>query len=420
MKLQNITASWFVAALLLLISIWAAIFYYAMLDEIYDSIDDGLDNQKQLIIQRAISDTSIFLNTDFNEGGYTINEIPAAGGIEFVDEYIDTTMYMLNEDDFEPVRLLTTVFTHRGKYYKLKVATSMVEEDDLVAELLYSLLWLSLGLILSILILNKILLARIWKSFYRLLDQLKRFKLDSQDEISFSKTRIEEFRLLNESIRTLLERNKATFNSQKQFIENAAHELQTPLAISINKLEALAGKNRFTPEEYHLLEGALDNLERMTRLNKALLLLTRIENKQYAQVEPINMNRLIRKLSEDFSEQAGFSEISIEINDHDESIIKMDPNLADIMISNLVRNAVIHNKPGGFLHINIHKEMIIFENTGDNEPLDPEIIFTRFYKKHPSSSSTGLGLSILRAIANLHGFTVQYEFNGNHRFLLKF
>jgi signal transduction histidine kinase len=418
MKLQHLTTFWFVAALVLLISIWAAIFYFALLNEIYDSIDDGLDNQKQLIIQRASFDSTVLLHDDFAESGYAIKQLPAAAGINFTDRYADTTMYMQNEDDHEPVRLLTTAFRQGNRYYQLQIATSMVEEDDLVAELLYSLLWLFFGLVCSIILLNKLLLGRIWQPFYYLLGQLKHYKLDAQPGIRVKQTRIEEFRLLNENITNLLNRNRETFNSQKQFIENASHELQTPLAISITKLETLAERGHLSEAEMELLGTALDHLERMARLNRSLLLLSRIENKQFADTTAININDLVKKLAEDFSDQLQFSNISIAVTESEECTLHMNPDLAVVMLTNLIKNAIVHNHPGGSVHISIGANRVVVENTADDTALDTTNLFSRFYKKKPSSSSTGLGLAIIKAITDMHGYTLAYTFTGKHVFTL--
>lgn len=419
MKLQNITTAWFVAALVLLISVWATIFYFALLNEIYDSIDDGLDNQKQLIIQRAAFDSTVLQHSAFRESGYSIKQVSPAAGINFTDRYVDTSLYMQNEDDNEPVRMLTTMFRQNGGYYQLQVITSMVEEDDLVAQLLYSLLWLFLGLVLSIILLNKFLLGRIWKPFYHLLQQLKKYQLDAQSNINTAPTRIEEFRLLNENITALLHRNKLAYNSQKQFIENAAHELQTPLAISINKLESLAERGSLNEDELKLLGCALDHLERMTRLNRSLLLLSRIENKQFSDTEAVDINGLVRQLVDDFSDQAQFSNITITITDEAPCVVHINRGLATILFTNLIKNALVHNHAGGSVHIRTGNKKVVVENTGDDTPLDTTLLFARFYKKNPSAASTGLGLAILKAIADLHGYTIQYLYTGLHVFTIQ-
>ena len=254
MKLLNYATAYFAALLLLVLLVWAGLFYYSMLDEIYDSMDDGLKNQKLLVIRKASTDTTILNHPAFEEGYYTIKEIPFTNAADYKDTFVDTLMYMENEEDYEPVRMLRTAFSHpNGRYYELQLITSMVEEDDLISDLLYYLVWLYAGLVATILILNNVLLRKIWKPFYRLLERLKKFKLEDQQEFKIKKTNIEEFRLLNETVQKLIQSNIATFNNQKQFIENASHELQTPLAISLNKLELLVESNHLTEEQMQLL-----------------------------------------------------------------------------------------------------------------------------------------------------------------------
>ena len=420
MKVLNYTTSWFAGILLLLISIWAALFYYAMLDEIYDSIDDGLDNQKGLIIKRAGVDSTLLLKSAFDEGDYAIRPVSAEAAMNFRDVYADTLMYMQNEEDFEPVRLLRTAFQQGGNYYQMQVITSMVEEDDLMAELFYSLLYLYIGLLASILVLNNFLLKKIWKPFYYLINQVKGFRLDKPLDIKFKKTRIDEFKLLNGTVSNLLQANIDAYNSQKQFIENAAHELQTPLAISINQLEALAETGSLSEEGAGLLASALDNLERLTRLNKSLLLLSRIENKQFAEAAEVNINNLVKKLSADFSDQLTYSEISLHLIEEEQLVVRMNPDLGTILLTNLVKNAIVHNCPGGVIHMMITKNAFSIENTGRDEPLEVATLFQRFSQEKRSQHSTGLGLAIVKAITTLFGLTITYSFNGSHKFVVVF
>lgn len=413
MKLLNYTSSYFAIVLLVLISAWGAIFYYAMLDEIYDSIDDGLDNQKGLVIQKAAADTLVLYKNDFDESDYAIREIPASRGANFRDTYIDTMMYMQNEKSDEPVRLLKTAFLQNGRYYELQVATSMVEEDDLTMQLFYSILWLYLGLVVTILVFNNFLLKRIWRPFYQLIKQLKKFRLDKPAQITSSKTRVDEFRLLNETVQKLLQRNIDIYTSQKTFIENASHELQTPLAIGINQLETLAENNQLPDSQLQLLASALDNLERLARLNKSLLLLSRIENKQFPDETPVNINELTAKIITDFSDQSAFNAITVHMIEKNTCIRDMNADLASILITNLVKNAILHNQPGGFVNIVIDKDLLAVENSG-SVPLNEQNIFMRFYTGKPCQTSTGLGLAIVKAIADLYHFRLSYHYEQKH------
>jgi len=419
MKLLHYTSLWFLVALFLILLVWAGSFYFIMLDEIYDSIDDGLENQKALIIQKAALDSAILGRADFDESNYQIRKIPADLAFSYRDTYRDTLMYMQVEEDYEPVRLLTTAFEHQGEYYELRVITSMVEEDDLIEDLLYSLLALFLGIIASMVILNNLLLKKIWQPFYQLLDRLRNFRLDDPKPFDATDSKIEEFRLLDTSLQKLLERNVQTFNEQKQFIENAAHELQTPLAISLNKLELMVNQP-MDEEQLALAASVMDNLERLIRLNKSLLLLSRINNQQYAGEEEIALNAVVKKVLHDFSDQADYKNIHLILEEKGTIKAKMNPDLAHILVVNLLKNAIVHNRPEGEVHVIIEDQALAVFNTGKPEALDAKKIFERFYKQGSNGSSTGLGLAIVKAITDLYGFGISYRFDERHRFRVEF
>jgi signal transduction histidine kinase len=420
MKLLNYTTTFFAVILLVIIPVWAALFYYNMLDEIYDSMDDGLDNQKLLVIQKARTDSTLFRRTSFEEGDYTIREIPAQLAGPSRDLYVDTLMYMKNEDEFEPVRMLKTVFAQNSRYYELKVITSMVEEDDLINQLLYSLLWLYLGLVATILVLNNVLLRKIWQPFYRLLKRLQSFRLEAPQPIGDIDTRIDEFRLLNDTVQKLLKANITAYNSQKQFIENAAHELQTPLAICLNKLELFVERHPLSEEQLGQLAAVMNNLERASRLNQSLLLLSRIENQQFEKAVAVDLNALATQVLSDFAEQAAYKEVRVTLKEEEASTVTMHPDLAAVMLTNLVKNAIVHNRPGGWVQVVLKGDSLEVHNTGSPAPLDRGRIFNRFYKEQSSSSSTGLGLAIVKAIADLYGFEVGYTYREAHIVTVRF
>ncbi len=415
MKLLNYTSGYFSIVLVILIPIWAGLFYYAMLDEVYDSMDDGLDNQRQLIISKAALDSTITNHKEFEEGNYSVVPVSALDARKHTDIYIDTMMYMQNEKDYEPVRMLQTVFRKGQNYYQLRVITSMVEEDDLISELTYALLWLYFGLVSTILLLNNFLLRNIWKPFYKLISELQDFKLNNVQRLTLSDTRVDEFNLMQDTVQHFLNNTVSVYNHQKQFIENASHELQTPLAIALNKLELLAENNALQPDQAQLLHSALDNLERLKRLNQSLLLLSKIENDQFEAAKDVSINSLAKKLIEDFREQIDFYKLSFSFQENNQSRWQINPDLADILMSNLIKNAIKHTPTGGKISITISNSNFIIENDGA-APLDNTLIFERFYKGSASSSSTGLGLAIAQAIVKVSGLKLRYSYNQKHIF----
>lgn len=421
MKLLNYTNTYFSIILLVLISVWAVVFYYAMFDEIYDSIDDGLDNRKMLLIARAKRDMHLLEKPQMDEYLYTVEKVDFEDYRGFKDTYRDTVMYMVNEKDFEPVRTLESVFNNNGQYYKIKLATSMVEEDDQIENLLKHTVILYLVLVLSILLINNFFLRKSWKPFYKLMDQMRNFKLESNTPIVYTPTKIEEFELLNQSVKKLLHKANATYSAQKQFIENASHELQTPLSIAINKLELLFEENQLSEDQAHQLQQVLENLERLTRLNKSLLLLSKIENQQFSEVENLDIKNLVLKILNDFAEMAEHKNLELAFSAEGNLHLHMNPDLAHILFSNLIKNALVHSIPDQKIEIYLSNIVFKISNYSENPSLKEKDLFERFEKYGTNENSTGLGLSIAKSIATQYGFTISYSFEkGKHGFSLKF
>lgn len=395
------------------------IFYFQMLDEIYDSMDDGLENQKMLVIDNLRDLDSVRLKSDFRDGYYTLNSISEYSAKGFKDTYRDTLMYMKNEKDYEPVRLLESVFKKDEKYYKVKVITSMVEEDDLIEDLLFSIIWLYVGLILSIIILNNLILKKVWNPFYNLIDNLGNFKIERDSEIQLQESRIEEFNMLNENIENLINKSVRSYRSQKQFIENASHELQTPLAISINKLELLLEEDDLQEQQATRIVSVIENLERLSRFNKSLSLLSKIENKQFPEVEIVDINHLTHRILESFDDFLRHKKIKIELNEIEQLQFSINPDLAQIFLTNLIKNAIIHNSASGSIEISISNNNWQIANPGDIA-IKAKDLFSRFQSVQDNSQSSGLGLAISKAIADLYNIHISYNFDNRHVFSLKF
>jgi signal transduction histidine kinase len=414
MNLLNYTLKYLAIGLLGVLSIWAVIFYINMLDEVYDSLDDGLDNFKMLIIDKVREDPATLSRQTFGEGNYEIFEISKDEALKIKDVYQDTLMYMQNEADLEPVRMLSTAFKHNGKYFELKVISSMVEEDDLIEDLFFALIWLYLALLASILLVNNLLLKRVWKPFYELLEQLKRFRLGKEQSFSPVTTEVKEFQVLNDTVGDLVSHAVDVYSSQKQFIENASHELQTPIAISMNKLELLAEKNNLPDGDMETIAQVIQTLERLTRLNKSLLLLSKIENRQFSETENVSVNEVVNKLADEFSDFAEFKDVTISIEENGVLQTPMNKGLAVILISNLLKNAIVHNIVSGNVLIQINEASFRISNSSNAPALDPEKMFRRFHKDSTDKNSTGLGLAIVKAIAALYSFDIHYKFDGKH------
>ncbi|MCC7233204.1 MAG: HAMP domain-containing histidine kinase [Bacteroidia bacterium] len=425
MKLLNRSILHLSGLLLFIVGLMAVIFYINMLDEIRDSVDKGLDNYKHQIIVKAQTDSSLLRINNFEEGFFSFHEIPGPRKFKMKDRYTDTLMYMQETGDrkreLEPVRMLSTVFESQGKYYELRIINSMVEEDELIEGLLWEAFWFYVVLIAGIIVINNFVLQRLWKPFYSFLNQLKKFRLGNTGDFPQVKTNTNEFNDLQSAVNTLLEHSTETFERQKQFIGNASHELQTPLAIALTKLELFIEKGGMDKMQAEELAGIMHIIERMIRLNKSLLMLTKIENRQFSGSEEVSITGVLHQCVAELREAASHKKVAIHVEENGKLPVQMDPVLANIIISNLLRNAVFHNIPEGTVMIHAGKNSITICNTAKGDALPEDKVFTRFYKPGNESTGTGLGLAIVKAICNMYNFVVSYRFeNFQHCFKIEF
>lgn len=425
MKLANQTLKYLSVSVLVVIALWSTIFYLFMLEAIHDNIDEELENQKRLIIQELASEAIVSPDLEFGINNYKVREIPEQQAIKMQNVYKDTMLYKQDDDDpepeLEPVRMLTTAFEHKGHYYELSIINSMIEESDLIKNLFYSVLILFVLLVVSIVLINKVVIERLWSPLYYFLDQLTKFRLGKSDDKPSMDTNIVEFKDLQLAVTTLIRHNEEIYEQQKQFIGNASHELQTPLAIMINKLEMMVETEGLQSEQANAIAEVLNTAERLVRLNKSLLLLTKIENRQFLNNEDLSLNTLVTNIVEELEDMATFKNITIQVQQELELNLSLDSSLANIMVSNLIRNALFHNIEGGEVDIAITENALLVANTGVEGPLDAEQVFSRFYKSDASSKGTGLGLAIVQAICHLYGFEVSYHYDqSKHIFKLNF
>lgn len=411
-SLKNYTLRYLVFVFLAIMALWASLFYAYILEEVYDNVDDGLKNQKIEIIREAYRNPEIL---EIREFGVNQFRIWAADKETFSEKNKLSSQfyYMPYDDEQEPYRVLQTGFYGQdGIPYHLEIRTSTVEEDDLMLDLASALLVLYVVLVLSLYLINEFILRRAWRPFKVILDNLNHYRFGKKEDLKPIQTNVLEFNRLNQDIQQMWQRNEQVFEEQKLFLENASHELQTPLAITINKLELLMEDESLTETQLVQLADAKDSLQRMVNLNKSLLMLSRIENKQYRDTEAIDFNRLIHGLVDDLADFIAFKDINVVWQEKGTFVFTMNKGLAVILISNLLRNAIRYNHAAeGKIWIEILADSISIQNTGKVDPLPQELIFKRFHKGEQDSSSNGVGLAIVKSIIDSYkDLSITYTF----------
>ena len=314
------------------------------------------------------------------------------------------------DNDKERFRQLKFGVNTGGKSYLVSVSKSLEETTQLVHLVAtISVLTILTILVVSFLI-NRFFLRQLWQPFHQSLLAVKKFKVSGQNQLQFKPTSIDEFKFMNETLQDLTRSAQFEYLSLKTFSENASHEIQTPIAIVLSKLDLLIQDEAFTESQSQTVQAVYDAILRLSRLNASLLLLAKIENKQYGEVEKIDMKSKLEEKILDFREIWQSENIHIK-QSLQESSLSMNPYLAEFLLNNLLSNAYKYNYPEGCISVCLENSRLTISNTSHEPELDKTKIFQRFYKTSAKGEGHGLGLSVVKEICDASGISISYGFD---------
>lgn len=342
---------------------------------------------------------------------------PAPGNIA---TFHSLSLYNMHEHEDELNRVLNFNINAGGQWYKATVSKSLEGTDDLI-RLIFIITSITILLMLTAtFLINRFVMRSLWQPFYNTLQSINNFKLGNSEKLNLFKTNIDEFALMNSTLQQALTKAADDYVVLKEFTENASHELQTPLAVIRSKLDLLIQDEHLTAQQSNTLQAAYEAIQKLSRMNQSLLLLTKIENRQFNETARLDFKRMTAEKINQFKEIWQNKNIIVTAR-LDESSVKMNVLLADVLLNNLLSNATKHNIDGGNINIHLKQDGLIVSNTGNAQPLNTNFLFTRFYKGSTANENHGLGLSIVKQIAEVSGIMVGYSFEkeNTHTFLLK-
>ncbi len=415
MKLLHYTYRKLSLALLGLMAVWGVLFYYTIIYEVMDEADDTLENYARIIINNALYDPSTLQSRGDNlMSFYYIRPISVEEGERYRDMFYDSFVYVESEDEDEPVRVYHTAFRMSdGQFYELELMISTLERDDMVNAMFWYLLALFALFLCCTVVGIRLILQKTFRPMNRLMDWLQHLQPGREVPPLRNETGIREFRLLGDAAFDMASRSHKAYEEQKQFIENASHELQTPLAIACGKLELLAESEGMSEEQLKELDAVYSTLGRAVKANKTLLLLSRIEHGQYVEAENVSLDDILDELLPDLTDIYEHKQIALErVRREAPFIVRCNVSLAHILVGNLLKNALLHNVDGGRLLIETTPASLVVKNTG-TAPLDADTLFRRFaHGVGRKKESSGLGLAISQAIASNSSLRLTYRWEG--------
>lgn len=393
---------------------WAVVFYMGIMEEINDEVDDSLEDYTEVIVTRSLAGKQLPSNDSGSNNQYYLREVDAAYALSReAITYRDSMVYIAEKKETEPARILTTLYKDKeGRYFEVVVYTPTIEKKDLKEAIFHLLIGLFAFLLLAILLINVWVFSRIMKPFYRLLEWLENSRLGKKNRPLDNPTYTTEFRKLNEAVARYASHSEEVFEQQKLFIGNASHEIQTPLAVCQNRLEMLLEDETLGEQQMGEIVKTCQTLEYVSKLNKSLLLLSKIDNSQFVETKDVCINEVLRRYAEDYQEVYAYREIRLDIEEKGELRVSMNETLAVVLLTNLLKNAYVHNINKGSIRIEVTSSALRFGNTGLSEALDDKRIFERFYQgSRKKEGSTGLGLAIVDAICRQYRWKISYRFS---------
>jgi len=398
----------FISVIVFIIS---GLIFFRLLNNIFDRQLDNTLFEEKLLIEESInfSDSVPDFRSVF---GHMIDITILIAPHKKVEWIRDTVMYDNVKGEFASFRHLFVKNTSIKKQgYIINIYKPLRESENLIAEIMIAISLLFISLLFLLILVNYFISRRVWIPFYRTLNTLSQYEINQDTSLKLTSTDIYEFKLLNNALERMSKKIRQDYNNLKEFNENAAHELQTPLAIIKSKLELLIQSEELDEHQFQLISSVFEATSRMAKLNQGLLLISKIDNNQFPQTEQVNLITLIEKTLIHFAEIIEIRNISVTTDFIGPVTLKMNTTLAEILITNLISNAVKHNIPSGSIHITVNQETLTIYNSGNQLQTDPQRLFERFRKSDHHSDSVGLGLSIVQKITHLYNMRVEYTYN---------
>ncbi len=348
---------------------------------------------------------------------YPTIETDSVSNVRVIEKSFEKVMIKDQFDDGEeePFLEYKNTLTINGKLYKIIIRKSLFEYEELFLAITIPLFSLLLLAFLFSFLISRRLNKTVWKDFEFNLGVLMKFSFKDNEGIELKKTKIQEFDDLNNSITKLTNKLLSDYQTLKDFTENASHEIQTPISIISVNLEEILQQN--IPEQtFQLIVKTQQSLKRLSDLNKNLLLLAKIENRQFLAKDELDFNRIVNNKIEELSPLIKSKNIEVDDKANETFHVKISTELADILVNNLLTNAIKHNFFNGKIYIELSKTELKICNTGTINKLTNETIFNRFTKEN--SQSFGLGLAIVKQICDAHNIVIEYQKSDVHCFVL--
>lgn len=411
MKLVNKITLWFIGIIFLITPITMYISY----NNIQKKLDTAEIERMTEVNQRVAEQLRLGEKPDTYAQGRPIHINSFDGALpQKKVEVIEAGVF--NEDLKRNESLLTvnSFFKVGDTNYKISSYNYVTKSTQILSGMMNALIWKMLLIILCVSITARYLSRRVFSPFRQTMKEVHNFNIRQKENIKFPATSTKEFKELNDFLGKMTERVREDYAAVKEFSENASHELQTPLAVMRSKLELLTETNINEPQAI-LIADMQNAIEKLSRINRSLILLTKLENQEFEASENVQFCRITRELLGGYADRIALKNLTLHTTLEKNVSLTIHPTLAEILVTNLLGNAIRHNLDGGYINVELTRSFLKMSNAGLPPEIPVEDLFKRFRKSNQCADSTGLGLAIVKQICEVTDFDIEYEFeNGEH------
>lgn len=418
MKLLTKTNIYTTITTVLLFAIGIFIIYQVILQKLDSEVDKQLLSAKEQII-KGLND-GISPNEFLSNLGQKVY-VKKVDSQNLFDnkfiEYVEKNPNTISSNDDVVLRELLFQTTIGDNAYEITVCSSLSEGKKIGEYIIVVVLIFLFISVFILFLLNRIISDFIWSPFYGTLSKIKTWNIKKNEVLDFKDTDIDEFHLLNDTVKDLTRQIQSDYHNLKEFTENVSHEAQTPLSIISTKIELLMQDANNSERQNKLLVQTYNATQRLYKLNEGLILLTRIENKQFVETNTIDLTQAIDEKIEVLEDFIEAKQITVEKIFNKQITKEVNPVLMTILLNNLFINAIKYNlEKEGLIRITVDEDSFTFENTSNSSKIDKQFLFDRF-NKNSISGSLGLGLSLIKKIVDFYNWQVSYSHkDGVHKF----
>lgn len=417
-SIQLLTKTTFIYLVFILIAFFAtAAFITQRINSFIDEDTESYFNRRERRVVKVIEES----DRDLSE----INDLVIINDLSGINmssypRYKDTTLVVSQMDDPMLFRAKTVILSTSKGNFEYRMHKNISDFDKFRQGVLGTITNTFIILVLVLTLFSLFLSGFLFRPFHRILGSMSRYKIGSDFNLPDVSTSTTEFKKMQLLVGKMISRIESDYNKLKEYTENMAHEMQTPLAIIRSKAEVLIADDNLMNDHSKTVKVIYDEATHLSNLGNTLNLLTKIENGEYDRVEKLKTFDIISRHVDAVKEMFELKGLNLKVDLDPGHTLHLDPLLFDVMLKNLLKNALRYGLGVGPVLLTTKGKVLFISNYGNPLPFDSAKIFNRFVGSNGAKSALGLGLALVKRICDLNQLTITYRFSdAQHTFSIE-